>query len=155
MEQKYLYRREKETIEDDAIIPLGKARVARPGAHATIVTYANGVSMALEAAASVARDGYEVEVIDLRSLVPWDWPMVLDSVTRTGRVLIVHEAARTCGFGAEIAATIADLAFDALDAPIRRVTAPDSPTPAEIGLEAAHRPDAKKVETALVELLRY
>jgi 2-oxoisovalerate dehydrogenase E1 component beta subunit len=155
LEQKFLYRRVKESIDEVETVPLGVARIARPGSHATIVTYANGVSMSLEAAERVAKDGFDVEVIDLRTLVPWDWEAVMKSVAKTGRVLIVHEATRTAGFGAEIAASIADLAFDELDAPIRRVTAPDSPTPAAQSLEAAFRPDASKVERALRELMSY
>ncbi len=157
LEQKFLYRREKDDLTDTGAleIPLGQARVARPGQHATVVSYANGVSMALQAAEAVAKDGFEAEVIDLRTLVPWDWKRVMESVRKTGRVLIVHEATRTCGFGAEIAATLADLAFDELDAPIRRVTALDSPTPSHKNLEAHFRPNAGRVEAALRALMDY
>ncbi|MCK6551055.1 alpha-ketoacid dehydrogenase subunit beta [Myxococcota bacterium] len=156
LEQKYLYRRLREDLTDaDDVVPLGKARIARPGKHATIVTYANGVSMSLAAADAVAKDGYDVEVIDLRTLIPWDWEAVVASAARTGRVLVVHEATRTGGFGAEVAATIADLVFEELDAPIRRVGALDTPTPSEHGLEAFFRPDEAKVERALRELLTY
>lgn len=156
LEQKHLYRRLKEELPPgDGAVPLGKARIARAGRHATIVTYANGVPMSLAAAEAVAKDGLDVEVIDLRTLVPWDWQAVMDSVARTGRVLIVHEATKTAGFGAEIAASIADLIFDELDAPIRRLVAPDVPTPAEQGLEASFRPDEHKVERALRELASY
>lgn len=156
LEQKYLYRRLREDLTDaDDLVPLGKARIARPGRHATIVTYANGVGMSLAAAEAVAKDGYDVEVIDLRTLIPWDWETVTASAARTGRVLVVHEATRTGGFGAEVAATIADLVFDELDAPIRRVGALDTPTPSEHGLEAFFRPDEAKIERALRELLTY
>jgi 2-oxoisovalerate dehydrogenase E1 component beta subunit len=156
LEQKFLYRRVKESLDGASdVIPLGKARIARPGSHATIVSYANGVSMSMEAAERVAKDGFDTEVIDLRTLIPWDWQAVMASVSKTGRVLIVHEATRTSGFGAEIAATIADLVFDELDAPIRRVAAPDAPTPADHGLEAAFRPNAGDVERALRELMDY
>jgi 2-oxoisovalerate dehydrogenase E1 component beta subunit len=156
LEQKFLYRRAKEPLDPATdVIPFGQARTARRGSHATIVSYANGVSISLEAAERVAKDRFEVEVIDLRTLVPWDWQAVMESVSKTGRVLIVHEATRTAGFGAEIAASIADLVFDELDAPIRRVTAPDVPTPAEQGLEAAFRPGANEVERALRELMDY
>lgn len=156
LEQKFLYRRLKERLDPgDGVVEIGKARIARPGRHATIVTYANGVSMSLDAAEAVARDGYDVEVIDLRTLIPWDWQAVVASVARTGRVLIVHEASRTAGFGAEIAATIADLVFDELDAPIRRVAALDAPVPAEVSLEAFHRPNAEKVEASLRALMAY
>lgn len=155
LEQKFLYRRLKEELDGDEVPELGKARIARAGKHATIVTYANGVSMSLEAADAIASEGYDVEVIDLRTLVPWDWKAVVASVARTGRALIVHEATRTAGFGAEIAAVISDLAFDRLDAPIRRVAAPDTPVPAEQSMEAYFRPNAEKVKDALRELLTY
>jgi 2-oxoisovalerate dehydrogenase E1 component beta subunit len=154
LEQKWMYRRVKGEV-DDGVVELGKARIARPGHHATIVAYANAVPMALEAAEAVAKDGYEVEVIDLRTLIPWDWKTVLSSVEKTGRVLLVSEAHRTAGFVSEIAATIADLAFQQLDAPIMRVTALDSPTPAEKGMEAFFRPDGQKVEAALRDLMAY
>ncbi len=156
LEQKFLYRRLKEELPGgDWIEPLGKLRVARSGRHATIVTYANGVPMSLQAADALAKDGFDIEVLDLRTLVPWDWQGVLASVKKTGRVLIVHEATRTAGLGAEIAATISDLAFDQLDAPLRRVTAPDVPTPAETSLEAVLLPNAAKVEKAMRDLLAY
>lgn len=155
LEQKYLYRREKASLDDVEAIPFGRASIARSGHHATVVTYANTVSMALAAAESLAAKGYEIEVIDLRTLVPWDWETVVRSVDKTGRVLVVHEATRTSGFGGEIAATIADLAFDRLDAPVRRVAALDTPTPAEKQMEAHVLPDADKIEAALTDLLLY
>ena len=156
LEQKYLYRRAKGQLQTDAVMtPFGQLRVVRPGRHATVVSYANGVEMAHVAAEAVASDGYDVEVLDLRTLVPWDWEGVSRAVARTGRCLIVHEATRTAGFGAEVAATLADLCFDELDAPIRRVTAIDAPTPAEAGLEGYFRPNAAKVEAALRDLLEW
>jgi pyruvate/2-oxoglutarate/acetoin dehydrogenase E1 component len=155
LEQKFLYRRLKDDLSGAGPVPLGQARVARFGHHATVVAYANGVLMAEEAAQAVAKDGYEVEVLDLRSLIPWDWQAVLTSVKKTGRLLVVEEASRTLGFGAQVAATVADLAFDQLDAPIRRVAAPDAPVPAALPLEQAYRPNASKVERALRELLTY
>ena len=111
--------------------------------------------MAVEAAEKVAQDGFSVEVIDLRTLIPWDWKMVLESVTKTGRVLLVSEASRTAGFISEVAATIADLAFDQLDAPVARITALDTPTPAEKNLEHFFRPNGDKVEKALRDLMAY
>lgn len=156
LEQKWLYRREKEELpEGDHVVPLGKARIAREGKHATIVCYANTVSMSLEAARAVEKDGYDVEVIDLRTLIPWDWEAVLSSVRKTGRVLIASEASRTCSFASEVAATIADLGFQDLDAPVLRVGAPDTPVPAEKTLEAYHRPNPEKIERALRGLLAY
>ncbi|MEQ9504123.1 MAG: alpha-ketoacid dehydrogenase subunit beta [Deltaproteobacteria bacterium] len=155
LEQKYLYRREKDELDGVDVIPFGRAHVAREGTHATVVTYANTVSMSLAAADALATRGYDVEVIDLRTLVPWDWQTVMRSVDKTGRVLVVHEASRTSGFGGEIAATIADLAFDRLDAPVRRVAALDTPTPAERGMEGFVLPNADKIEAALTQLLLY
>lgn len=156
LEQKYLYRRAKEDLpEEDDAIPLGVARIARPGTHATVVAYANGVALAEQAAADLEAEGYDVEVIDLRTLIPWDWRAVVDSVTRTGRLLVVEEASYTLGFGAQVASTVADVAFDRLDAPIRRVAAPDSPVPAAEVLENAYRPNAGQVTAVLRELLEY
>jgi 2-oxoisovalerate dehydrogenase E1 component beta subunit len=156
LEQKWLYRREKEELPaGDFVVPLGKARIARPGRHATVIAYANSVPMALDAAKAVERDGFEVEVIDLRTLLPWDHAAVLSSVKKTGRVLIASEASRSCSFASEVAATIADLGFQDLDAPVVRVTAPDTPVPAEKNLEAHYRPNAEKIERALRALLAY
>ncbi|MBI4814999.1 MAG: alpha-ketoacid dehydrogenase subunit beta [Deltaproteobacteria bacterium] len=156
LEQKWLYRREKGPVpEGEYVVPLGKARVARGGQHATLVAYANAVPMAIEAAERVSKEGFEVEVIDLRTLVPWDWQTVLTSVEKTGRLLLASEATRTSGFVSEVAATVADLGFESLDAPILRVTALDSPTPAEKGMEDYFRPNADKVERALRALLAY
>lgn len=156
LEQKCMYRRLKENLPTgDGVVPLGRARVARSGGHATVVAYANGVAIALEAAERVAARGYEVEVLDLRSLVPWDHEMVRASVAKTGRVLVVEEAHRTASFGAEVAATLAELAFEELDAPVRRISAPDVPTPAAKELEAHFRPDAARVEEVLLDLVTY
>ena len=158
LEQKFLYRREKEEVPSgDAPedMRVGKAAVRRAGTHATIVTYANGVSMSLAAAERVAAEGYDVEVIDLRTLVPWDFQTVAHSVEKTGRLLIVHEASRTCGFGAEVSATIVDLCFDQLDAPVRRVAALDTPTPSAPVLENYFRPSADKIVSVLQDLLSY
>lgn len=156
LEQKWLYRREKQELPSgDYVVPLGKARIAREGKHATLIAWANTVPMALEAAQAVEQEGFDVEVIDLRTLLPWDWASVVASVEKTGRALIATEASRTGSFAAEVSATISELAFDALDAPILRVSAPDTPVPAEKSLEAYHRPNAEKVERALLQLLRY
>ena len=155
LEQKFLYRRLKAELTSDKPTELGALRVARPGKHMTVVAYANGVSLAEAAAEEVAKEGLQVEVLDLRTLVPWDWSGVCRSVARTGRCLVVHEASRTCGFGAEVAATLADLAFEELDAPIRRVTALDGPTPAHPDLEAVFRPDTARVVEAIRSLAAY
>ncbi len=156
LEQKYLYRRLK--ADADELQPaarLGEARIVRPGRDATVVTYANGVPLVLEAAEALTNEGVELEVVDLRTLVPWDWKTAAASVARTGRGLVVTEATRTAGFGAELAATLSDLCFDRLDAPIRRVAAPDVPTPAHPQLEAVVRPDAEAVAREVRGLLDY
>jgi 2-oxoisovalerate dehydrogenase E1 component len=137
-EHKLLYRQATGPVADGwAAVPLGEATVVRPGRDATVVTYGAGVGWALDAAAEVARtDGADVEVIDLRSLLPWDRTTVLASVRRTGRALVVHEAPLTSGFGAEVAAVIGEEAFFDLDAPVMRVGALDTPVPFAKQLEA-------------------
>jgi len=156
LEHKFLYRRVKERMpEGDHLVELGRARVAREGRDLTIVAYGAAVGWALDAAETLAGDGVEAEVIDLRTLVPLDEAAILASVKRTNRVVIVHEAHLTGGFGGEIAARIADAAFAWLDAPVRRVAAADRPSPYARVLEAALLPDRDKVVAAARELLRY
>jgi 2-oxoisovalerate dehydrogenase E1 component len=135
-------------------IPLGQARVAREGTDATLVTYGVGVSWALEAAAVLSGEGREIEVIDLRSLVPWDTEAVVRSVARTGRCLVLHEAPVTGGFGGEIAATVGREAFEWLDAPVARLGALDTPVPFARALEALYSPK-QRLLPALRELLAY
>jgi len=118
-------------------VPIGRARTVRPGTQATVVAYGVAVRWALDAAAALAAAGEgDVEVIDLRTLRPWDDELVLSSVRRTSRALVVHEAPLSGGFGAEIAATIGDEAFAWLDAPVRRVAGLDAPIPFAAPLEA-------------------
>jgi 2-oxoisovalerate dehydrogenase E1 component len=141
LEHKLLYRSAQGPVPPGWFtVPLGEARIARPGRDATVVTYGVGVSWALEAAGELAGEGREVEVVDLRSLRPWDPATVLESVRRTGRVLVLHEAPQTGGFGAEIAATIGTEAFGDLDAPVVRLGALDTPVPYNRGLEDLHSP---------------
>jgi 2-oxoisovalerate dehydrogenase E1 component beta subunit len=155
-EHKGLYRKIKgEVPEGEHIVPLGQARVVREGRHATVVAYGSAVHMALEAATKLESEGVEIEVVDIRTLVPFDEATVLVSVQKTGRVLVAHEAVLTAGFGGEIAARIADKAFRWLDAPVRRIAAFDSPTPFAPTLEAAVLPNAEKVATALRDLLNF
>jgi len=155
-EHKYLYRRIKEDLPDeDYVVPLGSARVARPGRDLSVVTYAAMVHVALEAAEELAEDGVEVEVVDLRSLVPFDEETVLTSVARTGKAIVLHEAPRTGGFGAEIAATIAEKAFEYLEAPIVRVTAPDTPVPYSPPLEDYYLPGKNDLLEITRRLLDY
>ena len=136
-EHKFLYRRIKEELPDgDYVVPIGKARTARERDALTIVTFAAMVHKSLEAAEQLAaEDGAEVEVIDLRSLNPMDDEMIIDSVKKTNRCLIVHEAPRTGGIAGEITARVNELCFEWLDAPVRRVTAPDTPVPFSPPLE--------------------
>jgi len=145
-EHKFLYRRIKEILpEGDGVANLGEARVMRPGRHLTLVGYGVSTWTCLEAAEELAKEGVEAEVIDLRTLVPYDEETVLASVKKTGRVLVVHEAQLTLGFGAEVAARLADAAFPWLDAPVRRVTYPDRPVPYARVLENVLLPNRDKV----------
>jgi pyruvate/2-oxoglutarate/acetoin dehydrogenase E1 component len=155
-EHKFLYRRIKEVLpEGDDVAVLGEARVLRPGRHLTLVGYGSATWMCMEAAEELAKGGVEAEVIDLRTLVPYDETTVLVSVKKTGRALVVHEAQRTLGFGAEVAARLADAAFPWLDAPVRRVTYPDRPVPYARVLENELLPNKDKVLAAARELLAF
>ncbi|MEK7379529.1 MAG: transketolase C-terminal domain-containing protein, partial [Gemmatimonadota bacterium] len=132
LEHKYLYRRIKEDLPEgeELLTPIGPARVARAGTQLTIITYSAMVWKALEAAEQLEReDGLSVEVIDLRTLAPMDDEAIMTSVRKTNRVLVAHEDTRTGGVGAEIVARINELAFEWLDAPVRRVCAHDVPLP--------------------------
>jgi 2-oxoisovalerate dehydrogenase E1 component beta subunit len=129
-EHKYLYRRIKEDIpDDDYIVPLGKARVARSGRDLSIITYAAMVHVALEAAEMLSKEGIELEVVDLRTVSPLDREAIAETVRRTNKVIILHEHVRTGGIAGEISAIINEEAFDSLDGPIVRLTALDSPVP--------------------------
>lgn len=157
LEQKYFYRRLKGALPArDHRTPLGVARTARGGEAATVVTWGLGVERCLDAAERVSAAGHgEVEVIDLRSIVPWDREAVAASVRRTSRLLVMHEARRTLGFGAEVAAWASDELFTWLDAPVRRVTAADVPIPSNKGLEKVVTPQVDDVEAALIDLLAW
>jgi 2-oxoisovalerate dehydrogenase E1 component len=155
-EHKFLYRRIKGVLPDgDAVARIGEARVLRPGRHLTLVGYGATTWTCLEAAEELARSEVEAEVVDLRTLVPYDEETVLASVKRTGRALVVHEAPLTLGFGAEVAARLADAAFPWLDAPIRRVAYPDRPVPYAKNLEKVLLPDREKVLAAAREVLAF
>ena len=149
VENKSLYALKGELPDEPSSVAIGKAATARPGRDASIVTYGGMVSVALSAAATLARDGVEAEVIDLRSLQPWDEAAVLESLSRTHRLVIVHEAVEAFGPGAEIAARMADIGFDELDAPIVRVGAPFMPPPFAKNLEDSFRPDAERIIAAV------
>ena len=134
-------------------VPIGKASVLREGADLTLVAYSRMVGEALSAAATLAAEGLEAEVIDLRSLQPLDTDTVVESVRKTHRAIVVHEAVRFAGLGGEIAAQIQELAFDDLDAPVGRVGAPFSPVPFSSVLEQAYLPNADKIVAAARSLL--
>jgi 2-oxoisovalerate dehydrogenase E1 component len=156
LEHKALYRAERGPVPAGwHSVPFGQARIARPGGDATVITYGAGVHWALEAAAVLADEAAgDVEVIDLRTLRPWDADTVLASVRRTGRALVLHEAPETGGFGAEIAAVVAAQAFADLDAPLRRVGSTDTPVPFSRRLEALHSARGRLLP-ALRSLLAY
>ena len=155
-EHKHLYRRIKADVpEERYTTPFGQARVHREGDDAVVVTWGAMVHTAAEAAEQLAADGVEVEILDLRTIIPWDREKVLDSVRRTSKVLVFHEDTRTGGFGAEIAATIAEEAFEHLDAPVMRLAAPDTPVPFSPALEKAFIPQVEDVAGALRKLAAY
>jgi len=152
-EHKHLYRRIKaEVPEERYTIPLGKARVHQEGEDVSVITWGAMVHTAAEAAKQV--DG-SVEIVDLRTVMPWDKQAVLASVRKTSKVLVLHEDTRTGGFGGEIAATIAEEAFEDLDAPVRRLAAPDTPVPFSPVLEKAYIPQVDDVVRTLKELISY
>ncbi len=156
LEHKFLYRRVKDRVpEEDYVVPIGKAAIRRSGADLTIVTYGAMVWTALEAAEILAKDGVSAEVLDLRTLLPLDEEAILASVRRTGKCLVLHEDTRTGGLGAEIAATLSEKAFEWLDGPILRVTAPDTPVPYSPPLEEAFLPNVNTLLAAARKLVRY
>lgn len=136
-------------------LPFGAARVVREGSHLTLITCGMLVHKCLQAAQSLAVDGIEAEIIDLRTIYPLDMAAIIQSVTKTGRVLVAHEDTLTAGFGAEIAARIADTAFEHLDAPVRRLAALDSPVPYNSGLEAVMLPQTEEIIKTARELAAY
>ena len=155
-EHKYLYRALKGLVPTDPFeIEIGRARVAREGTDATIVSWGLGVHWAMEAAENAAAQRKSVEVIDLRTLVPWDVETVLDSIKRTGRLLVLHEAPRTGGFGGDIAAEIAERAFEWLDAPPIRIGAENLPIPFSTQMEKEIHSAGSRIHAGLERLLAY
>ena len=153
LEHKGLYRHVKgEVPEGEHVVPLGEARVAREGAELSVIAYGSSVPLALQAAEELDED---IEVIDLRTLNPLDSESILASVEKTGKVLVAHEATRSCGVGAEVASLISERAFESLDAPVRRLTAPDVPIPFSPPLEQAVLPQLDDMKEAVRELLAY
>jgi 2-oxoisovalerate dehydrogenase E1 component beta subunit len=155
-EHKHLYRRIKgEVPEERYETPIGKARIHRDGTDLSVITWGAMVYTADEAARQLEEDGVSVEIVDLRSILPWDKQAVLASAEKTSKVLVLHEDTRTAGFGAEIVATIAEEAFESLDAPIKRIAAPDAPVPFSPPLEKAYIPQVDDVVAGLRELAEY
>jgi len=155
-EHKYLYRRAKGPVpEGDEIVPIGVAAIRREGRDATILTYGAMVTPSLEAADALAKEGVEVEVIDLRSLLPFDKNAIFQSVDKTSRVLVVHEDVKTLGIGAELSAVIMEERFDSLDAPVLRVTYPDTHAPFSHVLEQANLPGKERIIDSLRKLAAY
>jgi 2-oxoisovalerate dehydrogenase E1 component beta subunit len=157
LEHKYLYRRIKEDLPDeDYTVEIGRALVRRQGSDLTIVTFGSMVHVALDAASRLdAGDGASVEVVDLRTLAPLDRDTVLGSIAKTNKCLLLHEAARTGGIGAELAAIISEDGFEYLDGPIVRVASLDTPVPYSPPLEQAFMPTVDKVVAAARRLLKY
>ena len=155
-EHKHLYRRIKgEVPEERYTVPIGKARIHREGDEISLITWGAMVYTAEEAAKELEQQDVSVEIVDLRTVMPWDREAVLASARKCSKVLVLHEDTRTGGFGAEIAATIAEEAFEDLDAPVKRIAAPDCPVPFAPVLEKAYIPQVEDVVAGLKELAAY
>jgi acetoin:2,6-dichlorophenolindophenol oxidoreductase subunit beta len=154
-EHKLMYDLRAEVPDEPYTIPFGEANVVRDGDDVTIVALARMVRYASEVAEALAKDGIEVELIDPRTTSPLDEDTILESVERTGRLVIVDEATPRCSIATDIAALVADRAFDALKAPIRRVTAPHTPVPFAPNLEKLYIPSPDKIEAAVREVYGY
>lgn len=156
LEHKFLYRRIQEELpEEDYVVELGKAAVRREGKDATIITYGAMTHIVMEAVETLTAEGHDVRVIDLRSLVPLDEEAIIQATKETNRILIVHEHAGRGGLAGEITSIINENAFDYLDAPILRVTAPNTPVPYAPPLEEAYLPRPNDVLSTARELLTY
>jgi pyruvate dehydrogenase E1 component beta subunit len=154
MEPKRIYRASRgEVPEGEYTIELGVANVVKPGTQCTVIAWSGMVSIAEDAAKLADAEGISIEVIDLRTLVPFDLEALLASVKKTGRCVIVHEAPRTCGFGAELVASIQERAMEHLEAPILRVTGLDTPFP--FSLEHEYLPNPERVLDAVRKTLEW
>ena len=149
IEHKLLYNTKGEVPDGESIIPIGKADIKRPGRDVTIVTYSRMLLLALEAAAQLAEQGVEAEVVDLRTIEPLDMDTIIKSVSGTGRLLIVHEAHSNCGVGAEIIARMYELAPNVLAVPARRLGAKHVPIPVAESLETAVLPQVDDIVKAV------
>ncbi len=157
MEPKALYNAPQAAanVPDDFEVPFGKARIRREGKDLTLITYGNTLIHSLQAAEKIADDGYEVEVIDLRSIVPLDKETILESIKKTSKALVVHEDKVFAGFGGELTSIIMEEAFEYLDGPVKRVGSTYTPVGFNRILEGAILPNTDKVVTAAKELLKY
>jgi 2-oxoisovalerate dehydrogenase E1 component beta subunit len=156
LEHKFLYRRLKDDLPDgEIVVPIGKANLVRAGKDVSIITYAAMLQVALAAAEAAAKDGIDVEVLDLRTILPLDEEAILATAGKTGKVIVLHEATRTGGPGGEVAALIAERAFEYLDAPVVRVAPPDTPVPYSPPLEEFFLPNPEKVGHAIRALYEY
>jgi 2-oxoisovalerate dehydrogenase E1 component beta subunit len=155
-EHKYLYRRIKEELpEDDFTVPIGKAIIRKPGSTITLVTYANMQYVALEAQEVLKHDGIDLEIIDLRTISPLDSDLVVESIKKTHKVILLHEDQAFGGIGGELAARISEDAMEYLDGPIRRITPPDTHVPYASAMEEYFLPNAKDVVYVARELAKY
>jgi 2-oxoisovalerate dehydrogenase E1 component beta subunit len=155
-EHKYLYRRVKEELPtEDYTIEIGKARVHREGTSLSVITYGSMVYVAQDAAEILAKEGIELEILDLRTLLPLDRDAIRETVEKTNRVIVLHEDTKTGGIAGEIAAIINEEAFDYLDAPIVRITAMDAPVPFSPPLEKAFLPQMEDVVREARRLVKY
>ena len=156
LEHKHLYRRVKDEVpEDDYTVPLGKAAVRREGRDLSVISYGAMVHVALEAAETLAGEGIDMEVVDLRTLMPLDREAVIATAKKTSKVILLHEDTLTGGLGGELAAIIGEHAFDYLDGPLTRIAPPDTPVPFSPSLEKAFLPNADTVAEKARELYRY
>jgi len=153
IEHKKLYGESCEVPEKEYTIPLGKGAIKREGKDMSIITYSRCVNFAMEAAEELTKDGIDVEVVDLRTLRPLDEDIILSSVQKTSKAMVVYEACRTGGFGAEIAAIIGEKAFDYLDAPIKRVASLDSPVSFNPRQEQYILVNPAKIRAAALEMM--
>lgn len=155
-EHKYLYRRIKEELPtEDYVVEIGKAAIRREGTDVSIITFGAMVYTALDAAEQLAKEGIDVEVMDLRSILPMDTEAILDTVKKTSKVIVLHEATLTGGVGGEIVARISEHAFEYLDGPIMRIAPPDTPVPYSPPLEEAFLPQVADIVSKVRELAAY
>lgn len=155
-EHKFLYRRIKAQLpKDDFVVPIGQADIKRQGTDISVITYGAMVHVALEAAELLSREGIDLEVVDLRTLIPLDKDSIYESVRKTSKAILLHEDNKTGGIGAEIAASLAEDCFDHLDGPVVRIAAPDTPVPFSPPLEEFFLPKAGDVVAAAKKLAAY